>query len=111
MVNRKKKQNKNKVHGTSSKALPLHFQENTLQVVLATDGEQTYALFLYLDIEWGSSSTTIGFNAGDQGRFFTLPESLTNGVLDLESTSNVGTPGMYVFRIDQRRVTIPQLGE
>jgi hypothetical protein len=55
-------------------------------------------MFLYEDIQWGDSDTSIGFNAGDGERFFTL---MTAGVLDLESSSNVGIPGTFLFRVDQ----------
>ena len=75
---------------------------NTFQVVLATDGEKTFVTFLYEDIQWGDAETTIGFNAGDQLQAITPPESLTTeGVLNLENTTNVGIPGVYIFRVDQ----------
>ena len=72
--------------------------------MLATDGNETYVLFLYRDIQWGDSGTTVGFNTGDGARFFNLPESaITEGVLSLENSSNVGPeyPGLYIFRVDQ----------
>ena len=63
--------------------------------------------FVYEDIQWGSNATTIGFNAGDGERSFTLPESLTTeDVLNLDSTTNVGVSGVYAFRVDQAEVTI-----
>ena len=58
-------------------------------------------MFLYHDIQW-SSHTTIGFNAGDGVHHYTVPESLTaDNVLNLDNTSNVGIPGMYIYRVDQ----------
>ena len=58
-------------------------------------------MFLYNDIQW-SSGTTIGFNAGDGVNYYTVPESLTaDGVLNLDNTSNVDIPGMYIYRVDQ----------
>ena len=78
--------------------------------MLASDGNATYALFLYWDIRWGDDGTSIGFNAGDGERFFDLPESFTEvGVLNLELTSNLGpgNPGEWIFRIDQENVTQP----
>ena len=76
-------------------------QVNTFQAVLATDGNQTYVMFLYQDIQW-SSATSIGLNAGDGSNFVTVPESLTvEGVLNLTNTSNVGLPGVYIYRVDQ----------
>jgi hypothetical protein len=62
----------------------------------------TFVMFLYEDIQWGDSVTSIGFNAGDGERFFTLPQSLTAaGVFGLESSSNVCLPGTFLFRVDQ----------
>ena len=76
-------------------------QVNTFQAVLATDGTQSFVMFLYEDIQW-SSATSIGLNAGDGVNFVTVPESLTvNGVLNLPNTSNVGLPGVYIYRVDQ----------
>jgi hypothetical protein len=92
---------------------------NTFQVVLATDGIRTFVAFLYEDIQWfegaseiGSLNTTIGFNAGDGIRSFTLPDSLTaDGILNLDSTSNVGRPGVYMFRVDTEEVIEPFSGQ
>ena len=47
----------------------------------------------------------IGFNAGDGERFATLPGSRTEAVLNLNSTSNVGGPGLWIFRVDGDNVT------
>ena len=80
---------------------------NTFQAVLSTDGNRTFVMFLYHDIQWSSdilwsSGTIIGFNAGDGLNYFTLPQSVTvDGVLNLDNTSNVGIPGMYIYRVDQ----------
>ena len=75
---------------------------NTFQAILATNGNQTFVMFLYEDIQWANFVTSIGFNAGDREESITLPESLTTeGVLNLENTTNVGIPGVYIFRVDQ----------
>ena len=63
-------------------------------------------MFLYHDIQWSSVyyiyGATIGFNAGDGVHYYTVPESVTaDGVLNLDNTSNVGIPGMYIYRVDQ----------
>ena len=66
-------------------------------------------MFLYHDIQW-SSGTTIGFNAGDGVYYYTIPKSLTaDGVLNLDRTSNVGIPGMYIYRVDQDPCTFDTL--
>ena len=59
-------------------------------------------MFLYHDIQSNTGVTSIGLNAGDGVSFITVPESLTvEGVLNLPNTSNVGLPGVYIFRVDQ----------
>ena len=70
----------------------------SFQVVLSTDGNTSFAIFLYGDVirnllacDQNNSLDvlrylTIGFNAGDQERFFNIPRS------DLEEIN--------VFRID-----------
>lgn len=75
---------------------------NTLQVVLATDGTQTIAVFIYEDIQWGSGAQ-IGFNAGDNHASMMLPEALTNQTLSMHMFSNVDQPGVFIFRIDSKK--------
>lgn len=67
--------------------------------MLGTDGVQTLAIFIYDDINWGRDAQ-IGFNAGDGVSFFTLPEALANETIDIDERTNVGEPGIFVFRID-----------
>ena len=92
------------------------FQENTLQVILATDTDKMFVLFLYEDIQWGnvgSFRTIIGFNVGDGVRAFTLPLSqsgFTETILAAKDTSNMNVPGAYAFRVDQENITEPAIG-
>ena len=63
-------------------------------------------MFLYRDIQWGRSATTVGFNAGD-GRGYNLPEATTtDGVRNLEIASNVGIPGAFYFRVDTELLNV-----
>jgi hypothetical protein len=81
-------------------------QTNTVQAVLATDGSRTYALFIYGDIQWIFGSVTVGFNAGDQRRHFSLPESSSDrGIFELERTSNCERRGTYIYRVDESQLT------
>ncbi len=66
--------------------------QNTFQVVLATDGNSSYVLFLYQDIQWGSA--TIGFNAGDGVRGYMAPEALTQNRIE----------GIRAFKVDGSEV-------
>ena len=74
-------------------------QANTFQVVIATDGQQTFVFFIYGDIEWGDDAN-IGFDAGDGVRSFMLPGALTNQSINVESGSNVDVRGLYIYRVD-----------
>lgn len=66
--------------------------------MLATDGAQTIAAFIYDDVQLGSGAQT-GFNAGDGFTFLMLPASQT---LNLNQHTNAGEPGVFVFRIDSK---------
>ena len=85
----------------------LFLQANTFQAVIATDGQKTFALFIYGDIEWGDNDTTIGFNAGDGVRSIVV----TTQPLDVETGSNVGVTGLYINRIDLSSILSPDDGE
>ncbi len=63
----------------------------------------SFVYFFYGEMEWGEFSN-IGF---DPPRFesgsesFMIPIALTNATVNIETTSNVGMPGVYVFRVDR----------
>ena len=84
-------------------------------------------ILLYADLQWatadscsgsGSSSGSgnnegcildanpaqAGFSAGDGMRYFTVNGSGTDAVLSLNSTSNVGQPGVWIFQVDGDQV-------
>ena len=53
----------------------LHYriaQVNTFQAVIATNGHVTYVLLTYNKIQWSTSSSQIGMNAGDNLNSFFL---------------------------------------
>jgi len=74
-------------------------------VVLATNGSTTYTLFLYKDIQWGNSGTSVGFNAGDGLRGYNLPFTMS---FSLPLYSNVGRPGVFIFRVDEEVIQEPK---
>lgn len=55
--------------------------------------------FIYHDITWGVEAQ-IGFNAGDGRNSFTIPEALSYQTLSINQLSNIGEPGIFVYRID-----------
>ncbi|XP_030647438.1 LOW QUALITY PROTEIN: sushi, nidogen and EGF-like domain-containing protein 1 [Chanos chanos] len=94
---------------------------NTFQVVLITDEEISFTIFQYHNITWttgmhassggdiaglGGIAAQAGFNAGDGRRYFNIPGSRTDDVVEVESTTNVGYPGRWVFRIDDAQVQV-----
>ncbi|MCA9605715.1 MAG: DUF4215 domain-containing protein [Myxococcales bacterium] len=54
----------------------------------------------------GGTPAQAGFDAGNTRDFLALPGSLTSAVLALETTSNVGIPGVWRFQIRSGAVTI-----
>jgi hypothetical protein len=100
---------------------------NTFQVVLTTDGVQSFVIFHYLDngMQWESgdadggvagfiplggtgTSATAGFDAGDNVNFSTIPGSLMPGISTLlHNGSNVSVPGQWVFQVNTSVVSSP----
>ena len=88
-------------------------QTNTFQLVLAMNGNCSFALFLYLDdgIQWttgddgggsnglGGDEAQVGYDAGDYINYYTVPGSMTPDIVDIETTSNIDIPGMYIFQV------------
>ncbi|XP_071202681.1 sushi, nidogen and EGF-like domain-containing protein 1 isoform X2 [Salvelinus alpinus] len=94
---------------------------NTFQLVLITNGELSFTIFQYHAITWttgmhassggdlaglGGIAAQAGFNAGDGKRYFNIPGSRTDDMVDVEGTTNVGCPGRWVFRIDNAQVEV-----
>ena len=87
---------------------------NTFQCVLMTDGTISFAMFLYADgeIQWttgdasrgrngfGGTPAQVGFDAGDGVRFFSVPGSQTAEIVNIDTTSNIGIPGVWLFQVN-----------
>ncbi|XP_068098423.1 uncharacterized protein [Hyperolius riggenbachi] len=86
-------------------------QVNTFQGVVCTDGNHTYVLLNYKDIQWPSlggndlihvgSLALAGINSGYNTGYYTIPGSLSLDIVNISSTSNVNVPGRWVFRVDR----------
>lgn len=50
--------------------------------------------------------TQAGFNAGDGRRYFSIPGSRTSDMAEVETSTNVGVPGRWAFRIDDAQVRV-----
>lgn len=93
-----------------------YIHTNTFQLVIASDGRDSYALFLYPErgINWirgdGKEAITsqdpdaqAGFDAGDGRRYLTLPGSGNREVQNLPGWSNCGVTGLFIFHIGNMR--------
>lgn len=49
----------------------------------------------------------VGFNAGDEVRFFKENFGLTPDVVNIDEMSNVGIPGVFIFGVDKTEVIQP----
>ena len=70
---------------------------------MASSEHDSYVTFVYDDIQWasGGAKALAGINAGDGVNHITLPGSLTSSILDIEKTSNVGNPGVWIFKVGE----------
>ncbi|XP_078236097.1 alpha-tectorin-like [Pogona vitticeps] len=87
---------------------------NTFQVVLASDGELSFVVMNYQDIQWISGQASggdaltglegtpaqAGFNSGDADNYFNIPGSWTPSIINISSMSNIMDPGRWVFEVD-----------
>ena len=57
---------------------------------------------MYADIQWiGDDEALAGINFGDNINSVTIPGSLTSAILNIEKTSNVGVPGVWIFKVGE----------
>ena len=68
---------------------------NTFQVIIASDGNQSYVRFCYGDIQWGGQNTLIGVSAGDRFNYITHPASLSSSITLIDNSS-------VTYRIDSK---------
>lgn len=87
---------------------------NTFQAVLATDGEISFIMLNYADIQWttgiasegdpatglGGIPAQAGFDCGDKKNYYNIPGSRTPEIINIGNTTNVGEPGRWVFQVD-----------
>ncbi len=99
-----------------------HFtQTNTFQSVIASDGSNTFIIFLYADkgITWttgdanggndglaGPNGTPaqVGFDAGASNHSHSVKGSFTDDIINVDEDSNVGIPGLFVFQVNQPEI-------
>lgn len=88
-------------------------KRNTFQAILTTDGSKSFVIFFYNKVTWttgtassgnctglGGIPAKAGFDTGDGTTFFEIGGACTDAILNIETTTNVGQPGKWIFRID-----------
>ena len=92
-----------------------YLQTNTFQCILATTKLESFVIFLYADgeIQWttgdasgginglGGTEALAGINAGDGVNFETINGSLSPSIINITQTSNVGIPGVWMFKVGE----------
>ena len=56
---------------------------------------------MYGDIQWINNGAVAGINAGDGVNHITIPGSLTPSIINIEETSNVDIPGVWIFNFEE----------
>ena len=59
-----------------------------------------FALYLYGDIQWSNSGRALAGYIVRNRQHYTINGSFSVTIQDIESTTNVGKPGLWVFQID-----------
>ena len=84
-------------------------QINTFQCVIAMSRTETYVTFIYVHggLQWTTGDSSSGFpalagiNVGDGINNIIIPGSLTANITSIAQTSNVGIPGVWMFRVGE----------
>ncbi|EPB73769.1 Nidogen-like protein [Ancylostoma ceylanicum] len=89
----------------SRQSADLQKKGNTFQTLLISGTnnkreKMTFAELLYKDMQWGEGAEA-GIMTNDVSSSVTLPGSGTQGMEQLAQLSNVGQPGVWLFRIDE----------
>ena len=92
--------------------------------MLGTDGNISFAFLLYADemIEWttgdadggngglGGDPADVGFvDDSDGSNSFFIPGSNTSDIRNVDTTTNVGLPGGWLFRVDGESISNPSM--
>ena len=85
-------------------------------MVLATDAVLSYVIFRYGEVQWttgdksggsggfGGSEAVVGFNVGDRINYVSVIGSGMPEIVDIETQTNVMTPGVFMFRTDNPQI-------
>ncbi len=73
---------------------------------MSTDGDLSFVTFLYEDIQWSDGNAYAGFFHGYYGLIEFIPGS-NSDARNLPTTSNVGVPGMWMYRVDSQDIIMP----
>ncbi|XP_071797061.1 uncharacterized protein [Asterias amurensis] len=82
---------------------------HTFQAVIVTDGRRAYTVFNYKEIDSTVKETSakVGYNAGNGVAYYAVPKSMTDQIYDIEESTNIGTRGRWLFRLDTEVVVCP----
>ena len=83
---------------------------NTFQAIIATNGIYSFTIYNYEQLVWpivnvSDRRAQAGFNAGDGQTYYIINGSFTQDILSINSRSNVGIDGKWIFRVDRDNIT------
>ena len=76
-------------------------QTSTFQCVLVTTPTESFVILLYAYGEIQQGNAVAGINAGDGVNSITLPGSLTSRSVNITQISNVGIPGVWIYKVGE----------
>ena len=70
---------------------------------MASSQYESFVMFLYADIQWANYyyGSLAGIDAGDGFNRVIVPESLTPNILNVDEASNIGIPGVWIFKVGE----------
>ncbi|KAI1699959.1 nidogen-like domain-containing protein [Ditylenchus destructor] len=90
------------------------FARNTFQFLLTTDGIRSFVMFYYNNIEWFEwyvkDYSTTGFEIEKYNGWYRYVINGTDSrdMMTIGNRTNVGSPGKWIFRIDQTTIYEPK---
>ena len=64
-------------------------------------------MFLYADIQWTRTGALAGINVGDGLNHITLPGAQSSNILNIQKMSNIGIPGVWIFKVGEGMTFMP----
>ena len=81
------------------------FELDHMRIGTDSSSSAFFRLLACIHVGLGGNPATVGFNAGDMISFELVTGSNTDAVINISSTTNVGVPGKWAFKVNNATLT------